>query len=47
MKEYSGFTRNFDDKKDASVFAKIILSIRCYSLSDYTALEGLEGLASV
>lgn len=34
----SGFTRDFDDKWDASVFALIILSIICYSLPVYTAL---------
>lgn len=38
MKEYSGFSRNFDDKQDASVFAKITLFIICYSLSVCTAL---------
>lgn len=47
VKEYSGFTRNFNDKKDASVFAKIILSIVCYSLSVYTALTSSRSASAI
>lgn len=33
MKEYTGFLRNFHHKEEATMFAKIILYIKCYQLS--------------
>ena len=38
MKEHSGFARNFDDKQESHMFAKIIGSVIRYPLSAYTAL---------
>lgn len=33
VKEYTGFIRNFHHKQEATMFAKIILYIKCYQLS--------------